>query len=96
MRVLFSALAKQELDEAADYLEREFDGLGSSFRIEVKLAAERISRHPRAWSIELGEVRKCLLHRFPYKLLYSIESDRILILAVAHQHREPDYWIDRQ
>jgi len=96
MRVYFSAIAKRELDESAEYLEHEFEGLGVSFRAEVKLAAERISRHPRAWSIDLGEVRKCLLHRFPYKLLYSIESDHILILAVAHQHREPDYWIDRQ
>ena len=95
MRVLFSTLAHQELQSAADYLELEFEGLGVSFKAEVKLAAERISRHPRAWSIERGEVRKCLLHRFPYKLLYSIENDHILILAVAHQHREPEYWVDR-
>jgi hypothetical protein len=48
-----------------------------------------------AWSVERGEIRKCLLHKFPYKLLYSIEADHILILAVAHQHREPEYWTDR-
>jgi plasmid stabilization system protein ParE len=96
MKVFFSAIAKQELDDAADYLEREFDGLGTSFKAEVELAADRISRHPLAWSIESGEIRKCLLHRFPYKLLYSIETDHLLIIAVAHQHREPDYWIDRQ
>ena len=95
MRALFSALARLELDDAADYLELEFEGLGESFKAEVKLAAERISRHPLAWSVESGEIRKCLLHRFPYKLLYSIETDHILILAVAHQHRQPDYWIDR-
>jgi len=95
MKILFSTLAKQELDGAAEYLDLEFEGLGESFREEVKLAAERISRHPLAWSVERGDVRKCLLHRFPYKLLYSIEVDHILILAVAHQHREPDYWVDR-
>jgi len=96
MRVLFSALANQELDSAAEYLELEFEGLGEAFKAEIKLAAERVGRHPLAWSVERGEVRKCLLHRFPYKLLYSIEKDHILILAVAHQHRQPDYWIDRQ
>lgn len=96
MRVLFSDLALRELEDAAEYLELEFEGLGSGFRAEVKSAAERIGRHPSAWSVERGEVRKCLLHRFPYKLLYSFESDHILILAVAHQHRRPDYWIDRQ
>lgn len=49
MRVLFSTLAHQELQSAADYLELEFEELGVSFKAEVKLAAERISRHPRAW-----------------------------------------------
>lgn len=95
MKVLFSDFAKRELDDAVQYLELEFEGLGTRFRSEVKLAAERISRHPLAWSVERGEIRKCLLHKFPYKLLYSIEADHILILAVAHQHREPEYWTDR-
>ena len=95
MKVLFSALAKQELDDAVHYLELEFEGLGDIFKSEVKAAAVRIARHPKAWSVERGEVRKCLLHKFPYKLLYSIESDHIFIIAVTHQHREPDYWIDR-
>lgn len=95
MKVLFSDLAKQELDDAVDYLEMEFEGLGESLKNEVKLAAERVARYPLAWSVERGEVRRCLLHRFPYKLLYSIEANHILIIAVAHQHRKPDYWIDR-
>jgi plasmid stabilization system protein ParE len=94
MRVFFSDFARRELDDAAEYLELEFEGLGDDFRAEVKLAVERIARHPLAWSVERGEIRKCLLHKFPYKLLYSIESDHILLLAVAHQHREPNYWID--
>lgn len=70
MRVFLSDLARQELEDAAEYLELEFEGLGGRFKAEVKLAAERISRHPLAWSVETGDVRKCLLHRFPYKLLY--------------------------
>ena len=36
-----------------------------------------------------------LITKFPYKIIYSIEEDYILILAVAHQHQKPDYWIDR-
>lgn len=32
----------------------------------------RIAAYPKAWSVERGEIRKCLLHKFPYKLLYSI------------------------
>lgn len=95
MKVRFSTFAQQELDDAVLYLGLEFDGLGERFKLEVKAAVSRIARYPLAWSVERGEVRKYLLHKFPYKLLYSIEPDHIFIIAVAHQHRRPDYWIDR-
>jgi len=95
IRIIFSKFAKLEMEDAARLYELEYPGLGQSFKNEVKKAALRISEYPKAWSIERGEVRKCLLHRFPYKLLYSIESDHIFIIAVAHQHRRPDYWVHR-
>ena len=93
MIIIFSNLAKQELDDATYYYEIERQGLGKQFRQEVKKAITRLSAYPKAWSIECGDVRKCILHKFPYKLLYSIEVDHIFIIAVAHQHRKPDYWI---
>ncbi len=95
MKVIFSKYAKQELNDAVHYYELEYEGLGRKFREEVKKAAIRISEYPKAWSVEHGDVRKCLLHKFPYKLLYSIEEDHIFVIAVAHQHRKPDYWIER-
>lgn len=67
MRVIFSTLAKQELEDAAYHYELELEGLGRRFRAETKKAARRIARYPRAWSVERGEIRKCSLHKFPYK-----------------------------
>jgi plasmid stabilization system protein ParE len=95
MKVVFSKYALQELNDAVRFYELEYHGLGRRFREEVKKAATRISEYPKAWSVERGEVRKCLLHKFPYKLLYSIEEDHILVIAVAHQHRKPDYWVEQ-
>ena len=95
MKVRFSELTRAELDDATRFHDAQFAGLGKRLRMEVRNAAVRISDYPKAWSIKRGEVRKCLLHRFPYKLLYSIEKDHVLIIAVAHQHRRPGYWIDR-
>lgn len=95
MKIIFSEYARQELEDAAAYLDPQVPGLGGRFRTEVRLASSRIARHPSAWSVESGEVRKYLLHKFPYKLLYSIETDHLFIIAVAHQHRMPDYWVDR-
>ncbi|HHI77327.1 MAG TPA: type II toxin-antitoxin system RelE/ParE family toxin [Gammaproteobacteria bacterium] len=95
-RIVFTRIARQELQDAVRYYELAYPGLGHRFRDEVRNAARRIAAYPNAWSVERGEVRKCLLHKFPYKLLYSIEGDHILIIAVAHQHRRPDYWVEHQ
>ena len=96
MRVIFSRLARQELDDATHYYDTEFQGLGKWFRGAVSEAAKRISEYPEAGPVERGAVRKYLLHKFPYKLLYSIEQDHIFIMAVAHLHRKPDYWVEQQ
>jgi plasmid stabilization system protein ParE len=95
MRVIFTRIARRELEDAVRYYELEYSGLGRRFKEEVRKAALRIAEYPKAWSIERGEVRKCLLHKFPYKLMYSVEEDHILVIAVAHQHRKPDYWVGR-
>ena len=95
MKVRFSDYARDEVDDAANYLEREMEGLGSRLRAELKRTIERIRRHPNAWPIERGEVRRCFVHKFRYKVLYSVEPDHIFIIAVAHQHRKPDYWVNR-
>jgi plasmid stabilization system protein ParE len=96
MRVLFSPHARAELKDAAAHYEMELEGLGRVFKREVRQAASRISAFPYGWTRERGDVRRYVLHRFPYKILYAIEQDYIYILAVAHQHRRPDYWIDER
>jgi plasmid stabilization system protein ParE len=96
MNVIFAKPAKLELDDAVAYYELEHSGLGIKFKEEVQKNIERIKKFPQAASIERGEIRKSLLHKFPYKILYSIESDHIFIIALAHQHRKPDYWVDRK
>lgn len=95
MCIVFTRLARQELEDAVRYYELEYSGLGCIFKEEVGKAVRRIAAHPQAWSIERGDVRKCLLHKFPYKLMCSVEAHHILIIAVAHQHRKPDYWVGR-
>ena len=95
MRVIFTRIATQELEDTVRFYELEYAGLGCRFKEEVRKAVLRVAEYPKAWSLERGVVRKCLLHKFPYKLMYSVEEDHILIIAVAHQHRKPDYWVGR-
>jgi len=41
------------------------------------------------------EIRRFLFTRFPYSLFYGVDEETIVVIAVAHQHRKPDYWADR-
>lgn len=95
MKVIFTTLAQWELEDTTSFYELQYPGLGARFKKEVEKSIEQIIEYPQGWSIERGDIRKTLLYKFPYKILYSLEEDHILIIAIAHQHRDPDYWVDR-
>lgn len=95
MRVVFSPEAREEFEEAERYYNRQVPQLGGEFRREIREALPRLRQWPLACPVEVGEIRRLTLSRFPYKLLYSVESDHVYVVAVAHQHREPNYWVDR-
>ncbi len=95
MTVRLLDVAQQELDEAIVYYNGESPGLGDVFLLETVAALDRVRRFPEAWHPLGAEIRRCRLRRFPYGLIYAKDQDGILILAVAHTHREPGYWRDR-
>jgi plasmid stabilization system protein ParE len=91
----FLSPAERELAEAAKYYERAVPGLGRQFLAEVERTIARILRHPEAWSKITDHHRKCRTRRFPYGIVYTIEGDVVIISAVMHGHRHPDYWKSR-
>jgi len=93
--VRFLRIAEIELDEAIHWYESQAPGLGDAFLIEVLSGVDRISLYPEAWQQLEDDVRRCRLSRFPYGLIYAVEKGDILVVAVAHLHRRPDYWLDR-
>ena len=95
MKVRFLEAAQQELDEAHEWYEVQVTGLGIKFIEESWVATRRIMIFPESCEEVATGVRKCLLRRFPYMLIYKVEQTEILVLAVAHQHRKPRYWKNR-
>ena len=93
--VRFLEIAEIELDEAIRWYDAQAPGLGEVFLIEVITVADRIARHPEAWHLLGPGIRRCRLTRFPYGLIYAVESDDIVVLAVANLHRNPNYWRER-
>ena len=95
MRYAFHPEAETEFVRAVEYYEEREEGLGLDFAVEIYSAIERILAHPKAWLVLEDDIRRSLVRRFPYGLLYAEEEDKIFITAVMHLHREPDYWKHR-
>lgn len=95
MDVVFLEAAQRELDEAVEYYNQTAPGLGEGFLAELFAAIDRIHALPDAWPPFIAGTRRCLLNRFPYGVVYLHEKDLMLITAVAHLHRGPDYWTNR-
>ena len=70
----------------------ESPGLGSAFIDATRRAAARLVEYPYLGAVLRGEFRRQLVRRFPYALIYRVESDRIYIIAVMHLRRRPGYW----
>jgi plasmid stabilization system protein ParE len=95
MNVELLAAAQAELDHAYTWYETQRKGLGAQFLNEFDAAVRRLAAYPHAYQ-SLGKgVRRCLVKQFPYGVLYGMDKDKIVIIAVAHLHRKPDYWEDR-
>ncbi len=95
MHVEFIEPASIELDDAIEYYDLQAPGLGKRFLDEILETIELISRFPQLWSQNTENTRKAVLRKFPFNLIYSIEEGTVFIIAVAHQNREPEYWVDR-
>lgn len=91
----FLSPAEEEMTEAALFYETVSVGLGFGFLDDVQKAINRLSNYPRAGESIDSTFRRTLLQRFPFKLVYALEEQGIVIVAVAHYGREPGYWRSR-
>jgi len=80
---------------AAPFYETKSKGLGAQFLAEVERTIAAISSHPEAAPIVKQDIRRRLLKRFPFGILYAVSIDKMVVLAVMHLRRRPGYWQDR-
>jgi plasmid stabilization system protein ParE len=84
--------AEEEFIEAAAYYEQNVPGLGERFAREVHQVIEHLLQFPEIGSPIDPNLRRILLTRFPYYLIYSFTQDMLTVVAVAHTRRRPGYW----
>ena len=95
LRVRLRPVALAELTDAWRWYEEQREGLGDEFRACVDTAVAEIGRSPLAWPRVRGEVRRRVVRRFPFAVLYLIEPQHIEVLAVFHSARDPQRWQGR-
>jgi plasmid stabilization system protein ParE len=94
-QIRFSEIANDELTDACDWYDGQQEGLGVRFKSAVRDAAKQIAQTPLLFPVELEDVRRYVMNRFPYTLRYVVREDEVWVVAVSHQHRRPDYWVER-
>jgi plasmid stabilization system protein ParE len=92
--------ATEEFDAATDWYEARRAGLGLEFIDSIETAVQQILEKPGVGGPVPGvdsklSVRRLLLRKFPYAVVYVESDDEILIVAFSHGHRKPGYWRDR-
>jgi plasmid stabilization system protein ParE len=91
----FLSPAEEEMMEAALFYEAASNGLGTDFLDDVQRSIDIVSDYPRAGEPIDSDFRRTLLYRFPFSVIYALEENGIVVIAVAHHGREPQYWRSR-
>jgi toxin ParE1/3/4 len=96
MKYRFVDEALAEFMAAGRFYNQQVPGLGDAFVDEIEASIGVILSDPIVWRAVEDDVRRYLVHRFPYGIYYTIEDDAVVIWAVKHLHRDPDYWQHRR
>ncbi len=97
MRVKFYPLTVSDLNKAIACYNRQRPGFGESFRTEVYAAIDRLCLSPARNAIVENGIRRCLVHRFPYSILYRIVDDSsIRVLVIRHHRRHERHGLGRR
>lgn len=101
MRLRIIDEAEAEYREAAAWYDQKQSGLGVEFLDALSQTFQFIEEDPQRFArMEMiqktsREIHRCLLPRFPYAVIYEVRSDELLVIAVMHVRRRPNYWKDR-
>nr|MDO8118723.1 type II toxin-antitoxin system RelE/ParE family toxin [Candidatus Sigynarchaeota archaeon] len=95
LELIFHPEAEREMNEAIAFYNLTMKHLGTDFLNEIEKVVKNIKDNPIAWPVIDLNVRRCLLRRFPFGVLYIVEGNRINIVAVANLKRKPGYWKKR-
>jgi plasmid stabilization system protein ParE len=95
VRIKIAAAAEVDLIVAADWYDRQAPGLGDSFVAQVDAVFEQLRHHPEMYQLVFAPVRRAVLHRFPFAVIYRVRSDGVEVLGVMPCRADPALLMQR-
>lgn len=89
-RLVIRPEAEDDLKEAFSWYENKRNGLGYDFLLQVEAGLRFIEKNPKVFQEEYKGTRKYLIKRFPYKIIYLVKKEKIIVLAITHGKRSPN------
>ena len=96
MKVEYHPALGAELEEIRDYYEKASEGLGRDFVDQFEKQILKIATMPTRWMIVRGDLRRALMNRFPYVILFRVIGETIRVTVVKHEKRHPSFGLSRQ
>jgi len=87
--------AERDLEDAAEWYEKQLPGLGQDFLAEIYQCMKRIVEQPELYPLLHRNTRRALAQRFPFGVFYRLEGGLIIVFAVMHGSRDPQLWKHR-
>jgi len=95
LRITFHPEAEAEFNEAAFWYNQQSIGLDTEFVRCIDEAINRINRNPDSFPLTHKQLRKTVVKKFPFIILYESLKDEIRIMAIFHTKRNPKNWQKR-
>ena len=83
------------MEEAFDWYEQRQSGLGVDFLAAVRKVIEQVCSQPRMHAVVMKDVRKAVLRKYPYIVLYREEQGELVVVSIFHTSRDPADWQSR-
>jgi plasmid stabilization system protein ParE len=84
--------ARNDIRSARNWYDRQVPGLGSRFGEELGATLSSVQEQPLVYAVIYRDIRRATTRRFPYAVYFIVENDRISVLRVLHQARDPLEW----
>lgn len=95
IKIRFLTIAEMEVDEAVSWYQEQSEDESLTFLDEIDHAIRIVKAFPLIAAQIEPDIHSFSLRRFPYSLIYGVDDEELVVIAIAHHRREPRYWADR-